>query len=43
MQLAIMKCLDCGAVRHRMVREDGIIECTACGSDNVIYPYVSKS
>ena len=42
MTLAIMKCLDCGAVRHRMVREDGIIECAACGSAHVIYPYNPK-
>ena len=37
--LALMKCLDCGATRHRIVPEDRIIECTACGSDNVVYPY----
>ena len=37
--LALMKCLDCGAIRHRIVPEDSTIRCTACGSDNVVYPY----
>ena len=40
--LAIMKCLDCGAIRHRIVPVDSIIECGACGSSNVLYPYNPK-
>ena len=39
MGLALMKCLDCGAIRHRIVPVDRNIECTACGSANVVYPY----
>ena len=41
-KLAIMKCMDCSAVRHRIVPEDSTIECGACGSENVIYPYNPK-
>ena len=41
-KLAMMKCLDCGAVRHRIVPVDSIMECGACGSANVIYPYDPK-
>ncbi len=41
-QLAIMKCGDCGAIRHRIVPVDSIIECAVCGSENVIYPYNPK-
>ena len=41
-KLAMMKCEDCGAIRHRIVPVDSIIECAACGSENVIYPYNPK-
>ena len=41
-ELAIMKCLDCGAIRYRIVPVDSIIECAACGSANVLYPYNLK-
>jgi DNA-directed RNA polymerase subunit RPC12/RpoP len=37
--LALMKCLDCGAIRHRIVPEDHTMACTGCGSANVLYPY----
>ena len=38
-KLALMKCEDCGAIRHRIVPLDSIIRCGACGSENVTYPY----
>ena len=41
-KLAIMKCMDCGAIRHCIVPVDSIIECAACGSENVLYPYNPK-
>ena len=41
-KLAMMKCEDCGAIRHRIVPVDSIIECAACGSENVLYPYNPK-
>jgi predicted Zn-ribbon and HTH transcriptional regulator len=41
-KLAIMKCGDCGAIRHRIVPVDSIIRCSACRSENVIYPYDPK-
>ena len=41
-KLAIMKCVDCGAIRHRIVPVDSIVECAACGSENVLYPYNPK-
>tara|TARA_R110000765_G_scaffold297858_1_gene392941 strand:- start:560 stop:769 length:210 start_codon:yes stop_codon:yes gene_type:complete len=41
-ELAIMICVDCSEVRHRIVPEDSTIECGACGSENVIYPYNPK-
>ena len=41
-KLAIMKCEDCGAIRHRVVQVDTIIRCSACRSENVLYPYNPK-
>ena len=38
-KLALMKCSDCGAIRHRIVPVDSIIACAACGSENVTYPF----
>ena len=41
-KLALMKCEDCGAIRHEIVPLDAIIACAACGSENVTYPYNPK-
>ena len=41
-KLALMKCGDCGAIRHRIVPIDAIVRCGACGSPRVIHPYNPK-
>ena len=40
--LTTLKCLDCYAVWHRIIRQDDVIECTSCGSANVIFPWNPK-
>jgi hypothetical protein len=42
MELALMRCLDCGAIRYRLVPVDSIQKCGACGSSYVLYPYRPK-
>ena len=37
--LVITKCLDCGAVDHKVIHEDEIIRCYKCGSEVVTWPH----
>ena len=40
--LVLTKCLDCGAVGHRIIKTDMLVYCSECRSEAVIWPYSPK-
>ena len=41
-ELVLTKCLDCGAVGHRIIKTDMLVFCSECRCEAVIWPYNPK-